>query len=32
VRQQALNHPAVLEALDVLGGEIVEIHPAGGPR
>jgi len=26
-RQQTLNHPAVRTALDVLGGEIVEIRP-----
>jgi DNA polymerase-3 subunit gamma/tau len=31
-RQQALNHPAVRLALDVLGGEIVEIRPVGDRR
>jgi DNA polymerase-3 subunit gamma/tau len=31
-RQQALNHPAVRTALEVLGGEIVEIRPIGGHR
>jgi DNA polymerase-3 subunit gamma/tau len=29
LRQQALNHPAVNTALDVLEGEIVEIRPLG---
>jgi DNA polymerase-3 subunit gamma/tau len=28
-RQEALNHPAVNEALDVLGAKIVEIRPTG---
>jgi DNA polymerase-3 subunit gamma/tau len=28
-RLEALNHPAVNLALEVLGGEIVEIHPLG---
>ncbi|MBW2400022.1 MAG: DNA polymerase III subunit gamma/tau [Deltaproteobacteria bacterium] len=27
LRQQTLNHPAIRTALDVLGGEIVEIRP-----
>jgi len=31
-RQRALNHPAVRLALEVLDGEIVEIHPVGGGR
>jgi DNA polymerase-3 subunit gamma/tau len=31
-RQRALNHPAVRLALDVLAGEIVEIHPVGDGR
>ncbi len=30
--QQALNHPALNDTLDILGGEIVEIRPLGGPR
>ena len=30
-RQQTLNHPAVRTALDVLGGEIVEIRPLEPP-
>jgi len=29
-RQEALNHPGVNDALDVLGGEILEIRPLGG--
>jgi DNA polymerase-3 subunit gamma/tau len=29
-RQEALDHPAVNDALDILGGEIVEIRPVGG--
>jgi hypothetical protein len=29
-RQQALEHPAVRRALEILDGEIVEIHPSGG--
>ena len=32
VRQQALSHPAVNAALEVLEGEIVEIRPLGGSR
>jgi hypothetical protein len=32
LRQQALAHPAVNTALDVLDGEILEIRPLGGPR
>ncbi len=31
-RQQALDHPAVNDALDILGGEIVEIRPLDGPH
>jgi len=31
-RQQALEHPAVNLALEVLEGKIVEIHPLGGRR
>jgi hypothetical protein len=31
-RQQALNHPAVHTALEVLEGEIVEIRPLGEGR
>jgi len=31
-RQQALNHPAVRLALEVLGGEIAEIRPVGDRR
>jgi hypothetical protein len=30
LRQAALNHPAVSEALEILEGEIVEIRPIGG--
>jgi DNA polymerase-3 subunit gamma/tau len=29
-RQEALNHPAVNQALEILKGEIVEIRPLGG--
>jgi DNA polymerase-3 subunit gamma/tau len=29
-RQEALDHPAVNDALEILGGEIVEIRPVGG--
>jgi DNA polymerase-3 subunit gamma/tau len=29
-RQEALNHPAVNQALEILQGEIVEIKPLGG--
>ncbi|MEN8161498.1 MAG: hypothetical protein ABFS41_15620, partial [Myxococcota bacterium] len=29
-RQEALNHPAVNQALEILQGEIVEIRPLGG--
>jgi DNA polymerase-3 subunit gamma/tau len=35
LRQKALNHPAIGEALEVLDGEIAEIRPfqpSGGPR
>jgi DNA polymerase-3 subunit gamma/tau len=32
LRQQALAHPAVNAALEVLEGEIVEIRPLGGAR
>jgi len=28
-RQEALNHPSVNSALEILGGEIVEIRPLG---
>jgi hypothetical protein len=28
-RQQALDHPGVNTAIEVLGGEIVEIRPLG---
>jgi DNA polymerase-3 subunit gamma/tau len=31
-RQQALNNPAVSRAIEVLGGEIVEIRPVGDRR
>ncbi|MDH3521552.1 MAG: hypothetical protein OEM49_13955, partial [Myxococcales bacterium] len=31
-RQAALNHPAVGHALDIMGGEIVEIRPLGEVR
>ena len=31
-RQEALEHPAVNLALDLLDGQIVEIRPLGGPR
>ncbi len=31
-RQEALDHPAVNDALNILGGEIVEIRPLGGDR
>jgi DNA polymerase-3 subunit gamma/tau len=33
-RREALDHPAVNAALEILGGEVVEIKPlgAGGPR
>jgi DNA polymerase-3 subunit gamma/tau len=31
-RQEALDHPAVNDALEILGGEIVEIRPVGGGR
>jgi len=30
-RQEALNHPAVNDALEILQAEIVEIRPLGGP-
>lgn len=30
-RQEALEHPAVNDALEILGGEILEIRPLGGP-
>ena len=29
-RQQALSHPAVNTAIEILSGEIVDIHPLGG--
>ena len=32
LRQQALNDPAVGRALEILGADIVEIRPLGGPR
>jgi hypothetical protein len=34
LRQKALNHPAVAEALDLLDGDIAEIRPlpGGAPR
>ncbi len=32
LRQQALQHPAVNAAIEVLEGEIVEIRPLGAPR
>jgi hypothetical protein len=28
-RQEALEHPAVNDALEILGGEILEIRPLG---
>ncbi len=31
-RQEALAHPAVNQALELLGGEVVEIHPLGKNR
>jgi DNA polymerase-3 subunit gamma/tau len=31
-RQAALNHPSVNVAMEVLGGEIVDIRPVGGGR
>jgi DNA polymerase-3 subunit gamma/tau len=31
-RQEALSHPNVNQALEILGGEIVEIRPLGGER
>jgi hypothetical protein len=31
-RQAALNHPGVARALDILGGEILEIRPLGSAR
>jgi len=31
-RQQALNNPAVSRAIEILGGEIVEIRPVGDRR
>lgn len=30
-RREALDHPAVNAALEVLGGDVVEIRPLGGP-
>lgn len=32
LRQQALSHPAVNAALDLLEAEVVEIHPLGAGR
>ena len=29
-RQEALQHPAINDALDILRGEILEIRPLGG--
>jgi hypothetical protein len=31
-KQEALQHPAVNAALEILGAEIVEIRPLGKPR
>jgi hypothetical protein len=31
-RQEALRHPAVNDALEILAGEILEIRPLGGPE
>jgi DNA polymerase-3 subunit gamma/tau len=31
-RQQALDHPAVNDTMDILGGQIVEIRPLDGPH
>jgi hypothetical protein len=31
-RQAALDHPNLNDALEILGGEIVEIRPVGGGR
>ena len=31
-RQAALNHPGVSRALEIMGGEVVEIRPLGGDR
>jgi hypothetical protein len=31
-RKEALSHPNVNQALEILGGEIVEIRPLGGGR
>ena len=31
-RQEALNDPGVSRALEILGGEIVEIRPLGSGR
>ena len=31
-RKEALSHPHVNQALEILGGEIVEIRPLGGGR
>jgi hypothetical protein len=31
-RKEALSHPNVNQALEILGGEIVEIRPLGGSR
>ena len=30
-RQQALDHPAVNDTMEILGGEIVDIRPSGWP-
>jgi hypothetical protein len=32
LRQEALNHPAVNAAVEILEGEIVEIRPIGGEQ
>ena len=31
-RKEALSHPNVNQALEILGGEILEIRPVGGGR
>jgi hypothetical protein len=30
-RREALDHPAVNAALEILGGDVVDIRPLGGP-
>jgi len=30
-RQEALDHPTVNAALEILGGEVLEIRPLGDP-